>query len=53
MGGGLERAHHKPLPDNEMILLTILTMIVIVLAMNKLLWRPLYKRASVKYRVEV
>jgi len=44
---------NKPLPDNEMILLTILTMIVIVLAMNKLLWRPLYKRASVKYRVEV
>src|SRR5437667_78828 len=43
----------KPLPDNEMILLTILTMIVIVLAMNKLLWRPLYKRAAVKYRVEV
>ena len=43
----------KPLPDNEMNLLTILTMIVIVLAMNKLLWRPLYKRAAVKYRVEV
>jgi len=42
----------KP-PDNEMILLTILMMIVIVLAMNKLLWRPLYKRAAVKYRVEV
>jgi NitT/TauT family transport system permease protein len=40
-------------PDNEMILLTILTMIVIVLAMNKLLWRPLYKRAAVKYRLEV
>jgi len=28
-------------------------MIVIVLAMNKLLWRPLYNRAAVKYRVEV
>jgi len=26
---------------------------VIVLAMNKLLWRPLYKRAAVKYRVEI
>jgi len=43
---------NKP-PDNEMILLTILMMIVIVLAMNKLLWRPLYNRAAVKYRVEV
>jgi len=42
----------KP-PSNAMILLTILMMIVIVLAMNKLLWRPLYKRAAVKYRVEV
>jgi len=40
-------------PNNEMILLTILMMIVIVLAMNKLLWRPLYKRAAVKYRVEI
>jgi len=42
----------KP-PDNQMIPLTILTMVVIVLAMNKLLWRPLYKRAAVKHRVEV
>jgi ABC-type anion transport system duplicated permease subunit len=36
-----------------LLLLTILTMIVVVLAMNKLLWRPLSRRASLRYRLEV
>jgi len=36
-----------------MILLTILMMIVVVLAMNKLVWRPLQRRAAVRYRLEV
>jgi NitT/TauT family transport system permease protein len=40
-------------PDNDLLLLTILTMIVVVLAMNKLLWRPLSRRASFRYRLEV
>ncbi len=40
-------------PDGEMLFLTALSMIVIVLAMNKLLWRPLFKRATVRYRLEV
>ena len=31
----------------------ILFMVVVVLAMNKLLWRPLIKRASTKYRIEI
>jgi len=53
LGYLLDLATFSKPPDNEMILLTILMMIVIVLAMNKLLWRPLYKRAAVKYRVEV
>lgn len=42
-----------PIPDNEMLLLTILTMIVVVLSMNKLLWRPLFRRATTRYRLEV
>jgi NitT/TauT family transport system permease protein len=42
-----------PVTDNEMLLLTILMMIVVVLAMNKLLWRPLFRRASKRYRLEV
>ena len=33
--------------------LTALSMIVVVLAMNKLLWRPLFRRATVRYRLEV
>jgi len=28
-------------------------MIVVVLAMNKLLWRPLFRRASSRFRLEV
>jgi len=39
--------------DPKLLLLTIFMMIVVVLAMNKLLWHPLAKRASVRYRVEV
>jgi len=39
--------------DSEMILFTILSLTIVVLLMNKLLWRPLLKRASVKYRIEV
>ncbi|TLZ60638.1 MAG: ABC transporter permease subunit [Methanobacteriota archaeon] len=40
-------------PDGELLLLSILTMVLVVLAMNKLLWRPLFKRAAIKYRLEV
>jgi ABC-type anion transport system duplicated permease subunit len=39
--------------DSTMLLLAILTMIAIVFSMNKLVWRPLQKRAIVKYRLEV
>ncbi|HKW43808.1 MAG TPA: ABC transporter permease subunit, partial [Thermoplasmata archaeon] len=42
-----------PVQDSEMLLLTILTMVVIVLAMNKILWRPLFNRAAKRYRLEV
>lgn len=39
--------------NTEMILLTILTMILVVVGMNKLLWRPLYRRASTRFRLEI
>ncbi len=39
--------------DNALLLLTILTMVLVVLLMNKLLWRPLFNRALVRYRLEV
>jgi NitT/TauT family transport system permease protein len=52
LGALLNEAFHPTL-DNELLLLTILTMVVVVLAMNKLLWRPLLKRATQRYRLEV
>ena len=41
------------LPDSEVLLLSILAMVLVVLAMNKLLWRPLLRRATERYRLEV
>ena len=37
----------------ELLYFSILFMVLVVLAMNKLLWRPLIKRASEKYRIEI
>ena len=39
--------------DYGMGYLAVLMMVVLVLALNKLVWRPLYKRAAVKYRMEI
>ena len=39
--------------DYAMGYLTVLAMTVVVLTLNKLLWRPIYKRAAVKYRMDV
>src|SRR3989454_1098385 len=39
--------------DSEVLLLSILSMVLVVLAMNKLLWRPLFRRAIARYRLEV
>jgi ABC-type anion transport system duplicated permease subunit len=36
-----------------MLLLSILAMVLVVLAMNKVLWRPLFRRAIARYRLEV
>ncbi len=38
--------------QGELLLLGVLTMVVLVLAMNQLLWRPLYRLASHRYRME-
>ncbi len=40
-------------PNVNLLYLAILFMVVVVLALNKLLWRPLVKRASTKYRIEI
>src|SRR5207245_263371 len=39
--------------DYVMGYLTVLAMTVVVLTLNKLVWRPIYKRAAVKYRMDV
>ena len=39
--------------DSVVLLLSILSMVLVVLAMNKLLWRPLFRRAIARYRLEV
>jgi len=53
LGQILNRATFGTPPDYELLLLTILAMIVVVLVMNKALWRPLFNRASLRYRMDV
>lgn len=53
VGAMLSEATFATPPDASLILLTILTMIVIVMGMNRFLWRPLYRRASARFRMEV
>jgi len=38
--------------DNTLLIVTILALVVIVLVMNRLLWRPLIRRAAIRYRLE-
>ena len=53
VGAMLSEATFATPPNASLILLTVLTMIVVVVGMNKLLWRPLYRRASARFRLEV
>jgi len=39
-------------PNAELLFLSIVAMIVVVLLMNKLLWHPLFRRASMRFRME-
>ncbi len=39
--------------QGRLLLLSVLALIVVVLAMNKLLWRPIIKRASTRFRIEI
>ncbi len=52
LGSLMDVATFSDPPDNELLLLTILAMVVLVLAMNKLMWRPLYRRVAARYRLE-
>lgn len=37
----------------RLLLVSVLALVAVVLAMNKLLWRPLIKRASTRFRIEI
>jgi len=51
IGALLDRATYVQ-GDLQMITLTILSMVVAVLLLNRLVWRPLYAWASYRYRLE-
>ncbi len=39
--------------QGQLLLLSVLSLVLVVIAMNKLLWRPLIKRASARFRIEI
>ncbi len=46
-------ATYTPGDQGRLLLLSVLALVVVVLAMNKLLWRPIIKRASERFRIEI
>jgi len=44
---------YTPGDQGRLLLLSVLALVVVVLAMNKLLWRPIIKRASTRFRIEI
>ncbi len=39
--------------QGQLLLLSVLSLVLVVIAMNKLLWRPIINRASTKFRIEI
>jgi NitT/TauT family transport system permease protein len=39
--------------QGRLLLLSVLALIIVVITMNKLLWRPIIKRASLRFRIEI
>lgn len=39
--------------QGRLLLLSVLALVAVVLAMNKLLWRPIIRRASERFRIEI
>ena len=46
-------ATYTPGDQGRLLLLSVLALVLVVLAMNKLLWRPIIRRASVRFRIEI
>jgi len=53
IGDLIASATYSASPQPELLYLSILALILVVLAMNKLLWRPLIRRASKRFRYEL
>jgi len=47
----LDKATFKT-PDSSMVLLSILSMALIIIFVNRLIWQPLYRRALAKYKFD-
>lgn len=39
--------------QGQLLLLSVLSLVLVVIAMNKLLWRPIINRASARFRIEI
>ena len=46
-------ATYTPGDQGRLLLLSVLALVLVVLAMNKLLWRPIIKRAATRFRIEI
>ena len=46
-------ATYTPGDQGRLLLLSVLSLVLVVIAMNKLLWRPIIKRASTRFRIEI
>jgi len=46
-------ATYTPGDQARLLLLSVLALVLVVLAMNKLLWRPIIRRASTRFRIEI
>ncbi len=46
-------ATYTPGDQGRLLFLSVIALVLVVLAMNKLLWRPIIKRASTRFRIEI
>jgi NitT/TauT family transport system permease protein len=52
IGSLLDAATYNKTGNGVMILLSLLSMIAVVLLLNRLMWRPLYNLATERYRLD-
>ncbi|MCE8427515.1 MAG: ABC transporter permease subunit [Candidatus Methanoperedens sp.] len=40
-------------PDPDMVILSVISMVITIILLNKVIWQPLYRKALTKYKIEV